>query len=62
MYESNNISLLLYSTMSYVLNFLSFYLFYCNLKEKDLIRRKINSKKKCLYKKSVLLSFWIAKE
>ena len=31
---------------------------YCNLKEKDHIRRIINSKKKYLYLKSVLLLFW----
>ena len=36
-----------------------FYVFYCNLKEKDQIRRIINNnkKKKCLYVKSVLLLF-----
>ena len=39
-----------------------FYVFYCNLKEKDHVRRNINSKKKkCLYVKSVLLLFWFAK-
>ena len=40
-YESNLISLLCGSTMSSFV----FYLFYCNLKEKDHIRRKVNSKK-----------------
>ena len=35
-----------------------FYTFYCNLKEKDQIRRNINNKKKKrLYVKSVLLLF-----
>ena len=34
------------------------YVFYCNVKEKDHIRRNINSKKKkCLYVKSVLFLF-----
>ena len=33
-----------------------FYIFYCNLKEKDHIRRNKNrKKKKCIYVKSVLL-------
>ena len=32
------------------------YVFYCNIKEKDHIRRNIdNKKKKCLYEKSALL-------
>ena len=34
--------------------FLCFYLFYCNLKEKDPIRIKVNNKKKNLYEKWVL--------
>ena len=40
-----------------------FNVFYCNLKEKDHIRRIISStKSKCLYEKSVLLLlFWFAK-
>ena len=32
-----------------------FYVFYCNLKGKNDIRRNINNKKKCVYVKSVLL-------
>ena len=36
----------------------AFYVFYCNLKEKDHIGRNKNDKKnKCLYMKSVLLLF-----
>ena len=36
-----------------------FYVFYCNLKEKDHIRRIVNSKKKKeIYVKAVLLLFW----
>ena len=41
-YESIYISLLCDSAMSSALNF-CFYLFYCNPKEKDHIRRKIDS-------------------
>ena len=38
-----------------------FYVFYRYLKEKDHGRRNLNSKKKkCLYRKSVLLLFWFA--
>ena len=40
-YETNHIFLHLHSTMSRKPNF-CFYLFYCNLKEKDLIKRKIS--------------------
>ena len=43
--KSTHISLLHDSTMSNALNFV-FYLFYYNVKEKDHIKRKINSKKK----------------
>ena len=43
-YESSHSLLLCDSTASSALNF-CFYLFYCNLKEKDHIRRKINIKK-----------------
>ena len=42
--EADHISLLCDSTMSSALNF-CFYVFFCNLKEKDHIRRNINSKK-----------------
>ena len=42
--EADHISLLCDSTMSGALNF-CFYVFFCNLKEKDHIRRNINSKK-----------------
>ena len=34
---------------------------YCNVKEKGQITRNKNSKKKCLYRKSVLLLFWFTK-
>ena len=52
---SNHISLLCDLMLLNVLIF-HFYLFYCNQKEKDHIRRKINSnKKKYLSVKSVLL-------
>ena len=57
-YETNHISLLCDSTMSYALSFFFFNVFYCNLKEKDHIRRIISStKSKYLYEKSVLLFF-----
>ena len=46
-YGNEYISLLRDSTLSNELNF-RFYLFYCNRKEKDNIRRKINSKKNIL--------------
>ena len=52
-YESNYIFLLLDSTMSYVLNFWSFYLFYCNLKEKEPIRRKTDIKKMFIWEISI---------
>ena len=42
--KADHISLLCDSTMSSALNF-CFYVFFCNLKEKDDIRRNINSKK-----------------
>ena len=44
-YESDHMSLLCDSTLSTVLNF-PFYVSYCNLKEKDHVRRKRNSKMK----------------
>ena len=44
-HETKHISLLLDSTISNALDFCSFYVFYCNLKEKDDIRRIIISKK-----------------
>ena len=47
-YEGDHISLLCDSTMPSALN-ICFYLFYCNQKEKDHIRRKINSKNKNIY-------------
>ena len=56
-YETDHISLLRESTMSSALNFCSLCI-YCNLKEKDHIRRIINNKKKNnLCVKSVLLLF-----
>ena len=51
-YVFADISLLRDSTISSALNFV-FYLFYCNLKGKYHVRRKIDSKKKYLYAKSV---------
>ena len=48
-YESDHISLLCDYMMPSSLNFLFFYLFYCIGKEKDHIRRKINSKNKNVY-------------
>ena len=54
-YETNYISLLHDSIMSSALNFVS-YVFYCNLKEKDHIRRNINIREKNeIYMKSLLL-------
>ena len=53
-YETDHISLLCNSTMSSAPNF-CFYVFYCNVKGKNQIKRTINSKKKCLYVKSGLL-------
>ena len=53
-YESDHISLLHDSATSSPLNFY-FYLFYCNLKEKDLIRRNINSKKILICKISIII-------
>ena len=47
-YGSDNIFLIYDSSLSNVLNF-CFYLFCCNQKEKDHIRRKINSKNKNIY-------------
>ena len=44
-YETDHILLPGDSTMSNTLNF-CFYVFYCNLKQKDQIRRIINGKKK----------------
>ena len=56
-YETEYVSVLRHSTMSSALNF-SFLCFYCDLEEKDHIRRNINcKKKKSLYGKSVLLLF-----
>ena len=50
-YETNHI----YDSMSGALNF-CFYVFFCNLKENNQIRRNINNKKK-KYVKSLLLLF-----
>ena len=56
-HEAGLIPLLCDSTMSNGLNF-CFYVFYCNLKEKDHIRRIINSiRNKYSNEKSVLLQF-----
>ena len=49
-YETYHMSLLHDSTMSNVLHFCFFMLFYCNLKEKDHIRRIIKSKNRNIYK------------
>ena len=48
MYGNGHISLLHDSKLSNILNF-CFYLFYCNRKEKDHIRKRINSKNKNIY-------------
>ena len=53
-YKTEHISLFSDSTISSEINF-CFVLFYRNLKEKDHIRRNINSKKIYLYVNSVLL-------
>ena len=60
-YETNHISSLCDSTKSSATNF-RFHVFYCSRKEKDHIRRNINSekKKKYLYVKSLFLLFWYA--
>ena len=50
-YKIDHISLLWDSTISSALN--------RNLKEKDHIKRNINGKKKCLYRKSII--FWFVK-
>ena len=56
-YETNYISLLHDSIMSSALIFV-FYVFYCNLKEKDHIRRNTNIReKKEIYMKSLLVLF-----
>ena len=47
-YETDHISFLCDSTMSSAPNFY-FYVFYCNLKGKDDVRRNINHKKKEIY-------------
>ena len=47
-YEINHTSLLLDSTISSALNF-CFYVFYCYLKEKDYVKRNIDSKKRNVY-------------
>ena len=47
-YETNHIFLLCDSTISSVLNFV-FNVLYCNVKDKNHIRRNINSKKGNLY-------------
>ena len=57
-YGSNHISLLCDSMLSNVPNF-CFYLFCCNQKEKDHIRRKINSKNKNMHEISIIiLIYW----
>ena len=43
-YEIDHVSLLRDSTTSSALNFCFFYVFYCNLKVKNNIKRNINSK------------------
>ena len=43
--------------MPSALNFFFFFLFYCNPKEKDHIRRKVNSKKKNVYNVKAVLLF-----
>ena len=53
-YETNQISLLLDSMMSGKLNFI-FYLFYCNLKEKDPNRKKTIVKKLLIYEISITI-------
>ena len=45
-YEIHHISVLCHSTMSGELNFLFFYVFYCDLKEKYHIRKDVNCEKK----------------
>ena len=60
-YETNHISLLHESKKSNALNFRFFYIFYCNLKEKDHIWTITYSKKKEIHVKSVLLLFWFTK-
>ena len=47
-YETNHIFLLCDSTISSVLNFV-FNVLYCNVKDKNHIRRNVNSKKGNLY-------------
>ena len=48
-YETDHNSLLRDPTMSNALSFCFFVCVYCNLKEKNNIRRKINSKRKNVY-------------
>ena len=54
-HETKHISLLLDSTISNALDFCSFYVFYCNLKEKDDIRRIIISKKGNIWEISIII-------
>ena len=52
-YETNYISLLHESTVSSALN--CFYVFYCNLKEKDIRRNKNDKKEKYLCEISIII-------
>ena len=54
-YESNHISLLLDLTIPCALNFSYFHMFYCNLKEKDPIRRKKNITKMFICEISIII-------
>ena len=53
-YETDHILLPGDSTMSNTLNF-CFYVFYCNLKQKDQIRRIINGKKKRICEINIII-------